>query len=272
MANGCLFKGYFIRNGVPYYSVAMNLSGKTALVTGAAHRIGRATAVALARAGASVVVHYRSSEAAATAAVEELKGLGVDAHTIGADLASESDALELVPRAIELAERLDILVNSASIFEEATLESVEQVDFRRNFAVNAMAPFTLMRELYRHLKGRGSSGVAVNLLDTRITDFDRKHVAYAVSKRALHTLTRMSADEFAPVLRVNAVAPGLVLPPAGQEADYLERLRHTNPLERYGSVDEVTNAILFLVDNEFVTGQTIWVDGGRHLRGSFYGN
>lgn len=272
MSIRCLFKGYFIPDTVPYYSVAMNLSGKTALITGAAHRIGRATAVALARAGASIVVHYHGSEAAAKAVVAEIGEIGVDAQVIAADLAHDSEAVQLISAAVRLAGQIDIVVNSASIFEEATLDSVNEAAFRRNFAINALAPFTLTRELYRHLKGRGASGVAVNLLDTRITDFDRKHVAYAVSKRALHTLTQMSADEFAPLLRVNAVAPGLVLPPPGEDVDYLERLRHTNPLERYGTVEQVTAAILFLVDNEFVTGQTIWVDGGRHLKGSFYGN
>lgn len=256
---------------VLYYILHMNLQGKTVLVTGAARRIGRAAALALARAGADIVVHYRSSESDARGLVEELSALGVRAQQLAADLADAAASESLVTEALRLTGRLDVLVNSASIFEEATLEEVGLDEFRRNFDINALSPFVLTRNLYRHLKLRQATGSVVNLLDSRITDYDRRHVAYALSKRALHSLTQMSAMEFAPVLRVNAVAPGLILPPAGKDESYLERLRTTNPLQSHGTLTQITDALLFLVDNAFVTGQTIWVDGGRHLKGGFYG-
>lgn len=256
---------------VLYYIWHMNLRGKTALVTGAARRIGRATALALARAGADIVVHYRSSEGQAHDLVEKLSALGVQAQAFPADLADAVAVDSLVVEALRLTGRLDVLVNSASIFEEGGLNEVGPEEFRRNFDINALSPFVLTRNLYRHVSERHASGSVVNLLDSRVTDYDRRHVAYALSKRALHSLTQMAAMEFAPTLRVNAVAPGLVLPPAGEDEDYLERLRTTNPLQSHGTLEQVTDAVLFLVGNAFVTGQTIWVDGGRHLKGGFYG-
>ncbi|HUX20798.1 MAG TPA: SDR family oxidoreductase [Spirochaetia bacterium] len=249
----------------------MNLSGQTALVTGAARRIGKATALALARLGADVVVHFRSSEAEARSVVAELVDLGVRSKAVAADLSDEDSPTQLFENSLELTGHVDIVVNSASIFEEATLGEVAPDDFRRNMQVNSTAPFLLARELYEHLRARGGQGVIVNFLDTRITDYDRLHVAYAVSKRALHTLTRMEAEEFAPLIRVNAVAPGLVLPPEGKDQGYLEELKASNPLNAYGNVQQVCDAVLFLIGAEFTTGQTIWVDGGRHMRGDFYG-
>lgn len=249
----------------------MNLQGKTVLITGAARRIGRAVALALARAGADIVVHYRSSEGEVRDLTQELSALGVQTQALAADLADACAVEALVTEALRLTGRLDVLVNSASLFEEATLEEVELEEFRRNLDINALSPFVLTRNLYRHVNERQATGSVVNLLDSRVTDYDRRHVAYALSKRALHSLTQMTAMEFAPVLRVNAVAPGLVLPPAGMDEGYLERLRTTNPLQSHGTLAQVTEAVLFLVGNAFVTGQTIWVDGGRHLKGGFYG-
>ena len=249
----------------------MDLSGRTALVTGAGRRIGRATALALGRCGADVVVHYRRSEAEARGVVAELTSFGVRSMAVRADLRDPAAIDQLSRDSLRLTGRLDILVNSASIFGESRLEDVAAVAFNENMEVNATAPFLLMRELHRHLEQQRRSGSVINFLDTRVTDFDRGHVAYAVSKRALHTLTQMAAVEYAPLMRVNAVAPGLILPPEGKGTSYLERLKSTNPLNSYGNLEQITDAVLFLLGNEFVTGQTIWVDGGRHLRGDFYG-
>ncbi len=112
--------------------------------------------------------------------------------------------------------------------------------------------------------------MVVNFLDTMIRDYDKKHVPYHVSKKVLQDLTRMMAVEYAPKLRVNAVAPGLVLPPLGKDESYLERLKHTNPLQSYGSGEQIAHAVVFLLTNEFITGQCIYVDGGRNLRGAMY--
>ena len=104
-----------------------------------------------------------------------------------------------------------------------------------------------------------------------MVDYDRAHAAYHLSKRMLFTLTRMMALEFAPQIRVNAVAPGLILPPPGQDASFLERMASTNPLGRHGDASDVADAVLFLTGAGFVTGQVIYVDGGRHMKGAVYG-
>jgi NAD(P)-dependent dehydrogenase (short-subunit alcohol dehydrogenase family) len=162
---------------------------------------------------------------------------------------------------------LDILVNSASIFPKGRLSDLAPADLDANIHTNALVPFVLGRALARSRRG----GCIVNLLDSRITDYDSEHAAYHLSKRLLATLTRMMALEFAPRVRVNAVAPGLILPPPGEDDGYLERLKRSNPLERHGEAEDVADAVLFLARSAFVTGQTIFVDGGRHMRGAVYG-
>jgi NAD(P)-dependent dehydrogenase (short-subunit alcohol dehydrogenase family) len=244
------------------------LAGRTALVTGAAKRIGRATALALAREGANVVIHYRSSRQDAEALAAEIAGQGRRAWALAADLADPGEADRLVPRAADLAGPLDIVVNSASIFPASTLATMTVEDVAGNMQVNAMAPFLVGRAF--HAAGR--SGVIVNFLDTRIVHYDAAHAAYHVSKRACFNLTRMMALEFAPAVRVNAVAPGLILPPPGEDESYLRRLAGQNPLGRHGSLEGVTDAVLFLVRAEFITGQVIYVDGGFHMKGSVYGS
>jgi len=245
---------------------ADGLRGQTALITGAAKRLGRATALALADEGTNVVVHCRTSRDAAEATATALRARSVDAWTIAVDLGDPSEAEQLVPRAIEAAGPIDILINSASIFDPSTLMDFTVEELGENVQVNAMAPLQLARPFV----AQGREGSIVNLLDTRIAEYDSKHVAYHLSKRMFASLTRMMALEFAPKVRVNAVAPGLVLPPAGADESHMQQLASSNPLQRAGDPDGVTNAIRFLLESDFVTGQTIYVDGGYHLKGRVY--
>ncbi len=245
-------------------------------MTGGAKRIGRAVSLALAGAGVSVVVHFNGSAEEAERTVEEIRSTGVRSAGLKADLSDPAAAEKLVERAMELSGSLDVLVNSASIYEESSLDSMDRDEVRRNVEVNALAPLELSRAFSAHVRARraesrGPAGAIVNFLDARIVDYDPRHVAYALAKRMLFSLTRMAAAEYAPDVRVNAVAPGLVLPPAGKDESYLESLKTTNPLGAIGTLDQVADAVLFLVGNDFVTGQVVYVDGGRHLRGSFYG-
>ena len=244
------------------------LKGKTVLVTGAAKRLGRYTALELARAGCRVIVHYRSSKEDAEATAEEIGRYGVEAWTIQADLEDTDSARDLFGRCVERAGPIDFLINSASIFPEGTLPDVLTDAFEQNMRVNALSPYALAAALAE----QGRPGSVVNFLDARMLDYDRRHVPYHLSKRTLFTLTRIMAVEFAPLVRVNGVAPGLVLPPDGEDESYLERLAHTNPLNTAGSGDQIAKTVLFLLWNEFVTGQVIYVDGGRHLKGRFYGS
>jgi hypothetical protein len=238
-----------------------SLAGKTGLVTGAAVRIGRAIARELAREGANVVVHYRRSGPEAEALVAELRDEGVEAWSVEADFTQREEYQSLLARALALAGEIDLLVNSASIFPGDTLQDITFDDLTLNSLVNAWVPFHLTRELAR----RGGPHKVVNLLDSRIADDDPRHLSYLLSKRLLADLTRRSAIAFAPEVTVNAVAPGLILPPPGKDVSYLDSLTHTVPLQRHGDEGDIVQAVLFLLKSTFITGTVIYVDGGRHL-------
>jgi NAD(P)-dependent dehydrogenase (short-subunit alcohol dehydrogenase family) len=242
------------------------LAGQTALVTGGAARIGRATALALARAGANVVVHCNTSARAAGELAERIRAAGPKAWTVQADLADPTQAEALLEQARQQAGPIDILVSNAAIFPESRLTDFTAEDLAESINVNALAPLLIGRAF----AAQGRPGAVVNLLDCRIVNYDRRHAAYHLSKRMLFTLTRMMALEFAPAVRVNAVAPGLILPPAGEDESYLQRRASSNPLNRHGDVEDVTAAVMFLIRSGFVTGQVLYVDGGRHMKGATY--
>ncbi len=244
-----------------------DLTGSCALITGAAKRIGRAVSLAFAEAGADVILHANNSLDAAEDTATEIRSLGVKASVIQADLGEEDQAQGLLPEALAAAGKIDILVNNAAIFPESRVLAFTAEDLQQVLQINALAPLTLSRAFSEHAE----EGVIINLLDTRIQDYDQEHAAYHLSKRMLFTLTRMLALELSPRFRVNGVAPGLILPPPGEDESYLQRLAHTNPLKRSGEVSDVAGAALFLATNSFVTGQIIYVDGGRHMRGGAYG-
>jgi pteridine reductase len=244
------------------------LAGQVALVTGAAVRLGRHVAEALAEEGVHVVVHYRSSYRQAGELVERLMARGVEAWAVQADLADPTQAAALFAGARRTCSRpIGILVNSASIFVPSKVLSFSAAELAHNVQVNAFAPL----QLCRSMAAEGQPGQIVNFLDTRVVDHDRDHAAYHLSKRMLHTMTRMLALELAPSIRVNAVAPGLILPPPGKSESYLEGLADSVPLKRHGSARDVVRAVLFLLHSDFVTGQVIYLDGGSNLKGNMYG-
>jgi len=251
------------------------MRGKVALVTGAAKRLGRAVALALAEEGVHVIVHYGTSAADAERTAGEIRRRRRKAWTIRADLADPSQAQGLIPEAAKAAGPITYLVNSASIFAASRLTSFTPEELERHVRVNAMAPLLLARAFAAQrrdaLAAASGTGAVVNLLDARIADYDREHAAYHLSKRLLYALTKMLALEFAPLVRVNAVAPGLILPPPGQDEAYLRKRIGTNPLRRFGTAAGIADAVLFLLRSDFVTGQVLYVDGGRHLRGCVYG-
>ncbi len=236
--------------------------GKTALVTGAARRIGRAVSAALAEAGADVVIHdHESLHGECENLCDEIDRFGVRTWIVSADFEDPSDTASVIGRAVKAAGRLDILINSAAVFRADTLRDADFKDLMHHMQVNAWAPLVLSREFARAV----GKGKIVNLLDTRISGYDWKHVSYILSKHALHVLTNMTALEFAPGITVNAVAPGLILPPPGKDVGYLEDLAKNVPLKRHGGPEDIVDAVLFLLRSEFITGQVIYADGGRHL-------
>jgi pteridine reductase len=242
------------------------LRGKTALVTGAGRRLGRAITLALGRSGVRVAIHYRHSEDEAASLLKEVQGLGSEGWLVAGDLADPAQLETLLAKAVHRCGPIDMLINNASIWPEETLWEVSGESLQAAMQVHAFAPLVLSRDLARQKR----PGHIVNILDARVTSYDKGHAAYHISKRALLTLTRMLALELAPGVAVNAIAPGLLLPPEGQDQAYLERLAYTNPLNRYGSPEDATDAVLFLLSSRFITGQVIYIDGGFHMKGHLY--
>jgi pteridine reductase len=236
--------------------------GGTALITGASKRIGRHIALACADCGMNVIVHYRRSRLDALRLVSEIKEKNVGAWALAGDFSAPADSSALIGRALALCGKsLSLLVNNASMFPHNSLSGVTFSSLTTNIRVNAWAPLCLSRAFAKKVR----CGSIVNLLDARIAGRDKTHVAYILSKHMLAALTKICALEFAPGVRVNAVAPGLIFPPAGETGAYLNRLKKTVPLKRHGTPDDVASAVLFLAGSRFITGETIFVDGGKHL-------
>jgi pteridine reductase len=239
------------------------LGGHVALITGSGRRLGKAFAEALAAQGASLAVHFRSDSSGAQATVEAALSLGVKAHAFKADLADPDAAGRLLSEAVDHFGFVDILVNSAAMFEsvdatECTLES-----WQAHLSVNLTAPFLLSQAFARERKGE--PGTIVNILDWRATRPGSDHFPYTISKAGLAAMTLTLAQTFAPAIRVNGLALGAILPPAGQAEKTDEPIKHV-PLGRWGEVEEACRALVFLVAGpEYVTGQILHVDGGRHL-------
>ena len=251
---------------IPGVYLMYSIHGRTALITGGAQRIGKALCIGLAQAGANVIVHFNNSREAAADVAAEIQSSGRKAWTLGANLADRNQCAAVLERANEMSGSIDILVNNASVFPENTIGEFTGEDLDFNVQDNAFAPLLLSRSFAAQQR----SGVIVNLLDSRITNYDRTHAAYHISKRMLHTITRMLSLELAPGIRVGGVAPGLVLHPPGEDESYLEKNKHTLPLQRYGDVESVFEAVRFLIASDFVTGQVIYVDGGQNLKSAVY--
>lgn len=222
--------------------------------------------MAFARAGADVVVHYRSSRAEAEKTAKDIVALGRKAWLVQGALDSEEDAARVFADSLAASGGLDVLVNNASVFPADTLHAFSAAQAMSILNTNTFAPLALMRTF----AAQDSDGCIINLLDTTIREYDRAHFSYHLSKRLLHTLTRACALEFAPRVRVNGVAPGAVMPPEGQPESYLAARGEETPLQAYGHEGHIAEAVLFLARSTFVTGQIIHVDGGRHLMGCVY--
>jgi pteridine reductase len=242
----------------------VELRDRVALVTGAGRRLGRALAVGLARHGARVGVHYNSSADGARAVVEEIRAAGGDAEAFGADLADATTAEPLVDRVGERWGAFDILVNSAGIMLRTPVGSVAPAEWDQIFAVNLRAPFFMAQAAARRMAERG--GVIVNIADLAALETWSAYVPHGISKAGVVQMTRALAHALAPRVRVNAVAPGAVLLPAEWDAAAAERLVATTPLRRLGTPDDVVQAVVYLIEADYVTGETLVVDGGRRVR------
>ncbi|GIK50117.1 MAG: short chain dehydrogenase [Alphaproteobacteria bacterium] len=236
-----------------------------ALVTGAGKRLGRAVALELARAHWGVVIHYNRSEPAAQAAANEVHEAGGAAALAQANLSDAAERGALIRKAIEAAGApLTALVNCAAMFEHDTVETLSEDLLQRHIALNTFAPVDLARAFAKALPDDGRGSV-VNFLDFKLANPYPDHFSYTLSKYALAGATELLARALAPRVRVNAVAPGYVLPAPGQsDADY-QRLHDDVPLKRGPTPEDVARAARFLIESEAVTGQTIYVDSGRRF-------
>lgn len=243
-----------------------SLSGRSALVTGGARRIGRAIALALAQAGADVAITYRSSKQEAVETAGAIAALGRRAHAIECDVRSESSVRAAVGQAIAALGRLDVLVNNAAVFETAPLESITLDQWDTVFETNTRGPFLVAREALPAL--RAAQGRIVNIGSLGGERAWAGHAHYSSSKAALHMLTRTMAKAFAPEVSVNCVAPGWIEldDRTENEAGNAARFAARTPLRRNGTADDVAQAVLFFAAGPaFVTGQILAVDGGLGL-------
>jgi 3-oxoacyl-[acyl-carrier protein] reductase/pteridine reductase len=243
-------------------SSTKSLAGKTALVTGAAKRIGRAIALALAEQGANVAVTYLSSQAEAEKTIRDLAAFDVDALAVRCDLRDPESIDETIAEVVDEFERLDLLVNNAGVFESITLEAITAEQWDRMFATNTRAPFLVARAAYPHL--RAVRGRIVNLGSLGGIHPWAIHGHYCTSKAALHMLSETMAKAWAPEISVNCVAPGMIV--QGEIEEAYEHFARKTPMGRNGTAKDVAAAVLFFATApEFITGQILTVDGGLGL-------
>jgi NAD(P)-dependent dehydrogenase (short-subunit alcohol dehydrogenase family) len=242
----------------------MNVAGKVALVTGGARRVGRALSLALAEAGADVIVHYNASAGEAQNVAREIEALGRRALALQADVAHGVDIRRMLREVESEWGRLDILVNSAATFESAPFLEIGEDEWDRVLAVNLKGPFLLMQSA-APLLGAIGDGAIINIADLSAFQPWPSYAHHAVSKAGLMHLTRIAARALAPSIRVNCIAPGTVLPPEGYTGIGSDGTSDRRLVTTAGTPEDVARALLFLIESSFITGQTIVIDGGRTL-------
>jgi pteridine reductase len=241
----------------------MDLRGRVALVTGAGRRVGRALAVALGAEGMSVAVHYHASDAGARETARMIEHEGGKAALVSADLTGDR-AAALIDDVVHRLGALDVLVNSSAVMERTPLGEVTAAQWDAMMALNLRAPFLLSQAAAPHLAR--ARGAIVNIADLAAFETWPAYIPHGISKAGVVYMTRALARTLAPNIRVNAIAPGAVLLPDNWSEDDAAKLRDSTPLQRLGSPDDVVGAMLYLLRADYVTGETLIVDGGRHVR------
>ncbi len=240
----------------------MNIRGSVALVTGAAHRVGKTTALELARAGADVVILYNSSAAAAAETARAAEALGVTAMTVQCDIADLQAVKQMAHDVRSRFGRLNILVNSADWFAQHPFPTESYDTWHRTIEVSVHGSFYVSNELAPLLLEQPEAAI-VNIVDVSIWHAWPNFTGHAVAKSALLALTRQMALELAPTVRVNAVAPGPVLPPARYTEQQMRRHSERTLLKRWGEPEDVAHAVRFLIESNYTTGEVLRVDGGE---------
>jgi len=236
---------------------------KTALITGAAKRVGKAIAIHLAKQGWNVAIHYNTSETEAARLQGELKSSFPEQQfeVFKAELNFTDEVEALIPQVIQKMGPIDLLINNASLFDRGDLANTNTEFLNLQMNVNFRAPFILTREFARMIK----KGLIINFVDTRIVNNKSNFAAYSLSKKALWELTKMAALEFGPDIRINAIAPGLTLPPEEKGEDYLLKMAEKIAMKRPGGLDPVLQSLDYILNNDYLTGQLLFCDGGENL-------
>ncbi|MEG9862073.1 MAG: SDR family oxidoreductase [Parvularculales bacterium] len=243
-----------------------------ALITGAARRIGRAMALYMASNGWAVALHYNTSGDEATSLAQNITNNGGHAVAIQADLADSTAVDNLIPSAMRAfstnttnaSGAVSCLINNASLFERDTLDDITPGLWQRHMDINLRAPVFLTQSFARHLPD-SIEGDVINLIDQRVQRLTPLFYSYTLSKAGLWTATRTAAQALAPKIRVNAVAPGSTLPSSHQSDEHFQRLQESVPLQHGATVDELCQAVQFILSSPGMTGQMIILDGGQHL-------
>lgn len=243
----------------------VSLSGKSALVTGGATRIGREICLTLANAGASVAVHYRSSAHEARETVARIRASGGRAEAIQADLQTEEACRTLVQEAGGLGGALSILVNNASVFTRESIHELSSQSILGEFWPNVFSPMLLSRYF---AETKPAEGVIINMLDRRIQANDARYFAYSLAKKSLADFTKLAAVALAPSIKVHGIAPGPILPPPGESEAYLKEKGGRKLLDDQLDPSMIAGAVMALLSLRGATGQILYIDGGQHLLGN----
>ncbi len=239
----------------------MSAYPKTALVTGAAKRVGRALALDLANHGWAVAIHCNTSRADADAVAATIHSAGGKAVVLAADLSQEHQVAALVPAAINALGPLGLLINNASLFEEDDVETVTRDSWDAHLNTNLRAPFVLSQAFAKSAQ----HGAIINIIDQRVWRLTPKFMSYTLSKAGLWTLTQTLAQALAPYIRVNAIGPGPVMPSFRQSPESFAAQVAAVPLQRNTGLEEICAAVRFILETPSMTGQMIALDGGQHL-------
>ncbi|SVB26499.1 uncharacterized protein METZ01_LOCUS179353 [marine metagenome] len=231
----------------------------TALVTGGAVRLGRSIVLHLAERGYDIALHYGSSGEVAEQTAKQVRQFGVQCKTYRVDFTNFDFISSLMDQVIEDFDSVGLLVNSAANFIQKKLEETSNPELLDTININLMAPFILMREF----KNKVNKGLIINILDERILRRVSAFGAYSVSKSALAHLTELSAVSWGETVRVNGIAPGLILPPAGSSDEYLIKNAPNIPTKTHGNTADILSGVDYLLDSPFVNGEILFIDGGE---------
>jgi len=244
----------------------MELTGKTALITGGAIRIGKAISLALAEKGCNLLIHYNSSDSAALSVANEAQQMGVRVEVIQADLSDLDQVLQIFPKALKHFNHVDILINNAGVYLKGKGLETDFDSLNTQFMINLYAPFLLTQAFAKQLPEQ-LIGKVVNISDARVFHQQIDHFAYRLTKSSLNEMTVMFALELAPRITVNALALGIMLPLAGYEHIDLDELAKKRvPLKSIGSPEIAAQNVLHILDQDFMTGTIIRLDGGEFIQ------